>query len=76
MDLNRLLEISATGRKVRMGLANYQHEELSPTRSADLLRAAENPEENPFYPYFSKRLLQVVDEARPSLLGFSLNYLS
>jgi hypothetical protein len=76
MDLNRLLEMAAVAKGVRLGLANYQDPELSPARSADLIRAAERPEENPFYPYFKKRLLQVLDEAQPSVLGFSLNYLS
>ena len=51
-DLNRLLEMTTRTGRVRLGLANYQHEELSPARSADLIRAAENPEDNPFYPYF------------------------
>jgi radical SAM superfamily enzyme YgiQ (UPF0313 family) len=76
MDLNRLLEMAAMAHGVRLGLANYQDPELSPARSADLIRAAERPEQNPFYPYFKKRLGQVVDEAQPSVLGFSLNYLS
>jgi radical SAM superfamily enzyme YgiQ (UPF0313 family) len=57
-------------------LGNYQHEELSPARSADLVRAAENPEDNPFYPYFRKRLRELLESEQPSMLGFSLNYLS
>jgi hypothetical protein len=76
MDLNRLLEMAGVARGVRLGLANYLHPELSPARSADLVRAAERPEENPFYPYFRKRLLQVLDETQSFALGFSLNYLS
>jgi radical SAM superfamily enzyme YgiQ (UPF0313 family) len=67
-----------TGRssRVRLGLANYQHEELSPTRSTDLVRAAENPEDNPFYPYFKKRVTELLKKEQPSIIGFSLNYLS
>jgi radical SAM superfamily enzyme YgiQ (UPF0313 family) len=57
-------------------LANYQHEELSPARSTDLIRAAENPEDNPFYPFFKKRLTEFLKSEQPSVIGFSLNYLS
>ncbi len=75
-DLNRLLEMTAQSSHVRLGLANYEHEELSPARSKDLVRAAENPEDNPFYPYFRKRLTELLEKEQPSLIGFSLNYLS
>ncbi|MDI7259970.1 MAG: radical SAM protein [Thermodesulfobacteriota bacterium] len=75
-DLNRLLEISARCSRVRLGLANYQHEELSPARSTDLVRAAENPEDNPFFPYFQKRLMELIESEQPSVIGLSLNYLS
>jgi radical SAM superfamily enzyme YgiQ (UPF0313 family) len=44
-------------------------------KSGDLIRAAEKPEANPFYPYFSERLTQTLAES-PELIGFSLNYLS
>jgi radical SAM superfamily enzyme YgiQ (UPF0313 family) len=57
-------------------LGNYQHEELSPARSTDLVRAAENPEDNPFYPYFRRRLTELLISEQPSMIGFSLNYLS
>jgi hypothetical protein len=75
-DLNRLLEMTVRSIGVRLGLANYQHEELSPVRSIDLIRAAENPEDNPFYPYFRKRLTELLKKEQPSIIGFSLNYLS
>ena len=75
-DLNRLLDMAARSSRVRLGLANYEHEELSPARSTDLVRAAENPEDNPFYPYFKKRLTELLKKEQPSLIGFSLNYLS
>jgi radical SAM superfamily enzyme YgiQ (UPF0313 family) len=75
-DLNRLLEMAANSTRVRLALANYQHEELSPARSADLIRAAENPESNPFHPYFKKRLTDYLKSEQPSVIGFSLNYLS
>ena len=75
-DLNRLLDMAARSSRVRLGLANYEHEELSPARSTDLVRAAENPEDNPFYPYFKKRLTELLKKEQPSLIGFSVNYLS
>jgi hypothetical protein len=75
-DLNRILSMTARPNRVRLGLANYEHEELSPTSSTDLLRAAETPAGNPFYPYFEKRLLELLKAQQPSVIGFSLNYLS
>ncbi len=75
-DLNRLLEITARSSRVRLGLANYEHEDLSPARSKDLVRAAENPEDNPLFPYFRKRLTELLKNEQPSMIGFSLNYLS
>lgn len=75
MDLNRLLETAAHP-TARVNLANYQQEELSPVKSQDLLRAAEHPEENIFYPYFSGMLLEAMEKDPPAIVGFSLNYLS
>ena len=75
-DLNRILEMTARPNRVRLGLANYEHEALSPARSTDLVRAAENPEDNPFYSYFRKRLTELLKKEQPSMIGFSLNYLS
>jgi hypothetical protein len=75
-DVNRVLEVTTRSRRIRLGLANYEHEELSPARSSDLVRAAENPEENPFYPYFKSRLTEVLESEQPPMIGFSLNYLS
>ncbi len=74
-DLNHAIEKSFDNRVI-MGLANYKDSELSPLRSADLIRAAERPEKNPFYPYFSKRLMELVEKDGYSIAGFSLNYLS
>jgi hypothetical protein len=75
-DLNRLLEMSARSSRVRLGLANYEHEDLSPARSKNLVRAAEDPEDNPFFSYFRKRLTELLKNEQPSIIGFSLNYLS
>ena len=76
MDLNRVLETSSPNPKVHLSLANYQHDELSPVRSRDLLRAAEVPEENPFFPYFQERLESTIAHENPTVTGVSLNYLS
>jgi radical SAM superfamily enzyme YgiQ (UPF0313 family) len=74
-DLNRAVEKSVEN-SIILGLANYRHKELSPIRSTDLIRAAEEPEKNPFYPYFSERLSELLKNSTSFLVGFSLNYLS
>ncbi|MHB8056862.1 MAG: B12-binding domain-containing radical SAM protein [Desulfuromonadaceae bacterium] len=73
-DLGRVLALSAIESGVTIGLADYQHTALSPLRSADLISAAGAPEQNPFFPYFSQRLPELL--AGVSTVGFSLNYLS
>ena len=76
-DLNRLIGKSAeTVGTVQLTLSNYQHGELSPVRSTDLLRAAERYEDNPFYEYFSKRISHALELHSPDTVGVSLNYLS
>lgn len=75
-DLNRLLEMTTHSSGVLLSLANYEHEILSPVRSRDLIRAAENPEDNPFFSYFRKKLSDLLIEQPSSWVGFSLNYLS
>jgi len=75
-DLGRLLEQEALPAGVRLGLGNFGHEKLSPVKSEDLIRAAERPEENPFYPWFVRRLEELLVSEGPSWAGFSLNYLS
>jgi hypothetical protein len=59
-----------------MGLANYQHSQLSPARSEDLLRAADEPKRNPFYPFYQRRLGEFLEKTNPGQIGFSLNFLS
>ncbi len=75
-DVNRMLEFAGQGKNISLSLANYQDPLFSPLKSADLLRAAEHPEQNVFHTYFSKRLLELLTKEQPDLLGFSLNYLS
>lgn len=73
-DLNRLLAMAGQAVGASVGLADYQQNPLSPLRSADLLIAAEHPERNPFHPWFSQRLPELLTGVR--IVGLSLNYLS
>jgi hypothetical protein len=75
-DVNRLLELAGLERNITLSLANYQDPTSSPLKSGDLLRAAKHPEQNIFHAYFAERLPELLADERPSLLGFSLNYLS
>lgn len=75
-DVNRVLAVSAKESGIVLGLADYQNQHLSPLRSADLIRAAEHPEHNPFNLYFRKRLPEIIKKGGAGMVGFSLNYLS
>ena len=75
-DVNRVLALAGQQRHVALSLANYQEQGLSPLSSGDLLLAAETFETNIFFPYFAARLPALIEEARPALIGISLNYLS
>jgi radical SAM superfamily enzyme YgiQ (UPF0313 family) len=76
MGVNRMLENAARSKGLRLSLANYTDQKLSPLRSADLIKAWKNPEENLFYPYFSDRLLRSLEKDGTDCAGLSLNYLS
>lgn len=76
LGVNRMIETTTLPRGICLSLANYTDKNLSPLRSADLIRAWKNPEENPFYPYFSGRLLNLLEKHRTGVVGLSLNYLS
>jgi hypothetical protein len=74
-DLSRVLnKVSSTGTTV--GLANYEQRGFYPLRSRDLLAAAEHPELNPFYTYFSSRIGGLLREKEPSVIGISINFIS
>ncbi|MHC1742954.1 MAG: radical SAM protein [Syntrophobacteraceae bacterium] len=75
-DLNRLLEQAGMAYGARAGLSNFHHDEWSPVRSGDLLRAAEVPDASTFFPFFSKELLPRVCGDPHGVVGFSLNFLS
>ena len=75
-DVNRVLEMSGKEHQLSLTLANYQDHNLSPLKSCDLLKAADQPDHNIFYGYFAERLSQLIDQEQPSMVGISLNYLS
>ena len=61
-DVSRVLEVSAKGSGVTLGLADFQHEHQSPLRSNDLIASAERFEKDPFYPWFRKRLPELIEK--------------
>jgi hypothetical protein len=73
-DLNRLLAMAGAAHGATVGLADYRQDGLSSLASTDLLKAAEHPERNPFFPWFNERLPELL--AGVGIVGFSLNYLS
>ena len=76
MDLNRVLHISGQTSGTTISLSNYGSPVLSPVRSRDLLQAAETFESNPFFPTFSAKLAALFAERAPTLVGFSINFMS
>jgi len=75
-DINRVIERSTMDMDIRLSLSNYLDQQHSPVSSMDLLKVAEGPEQNPFYLYFKRRLLGLLEDEAPSIVGFSLNYLN
>ena len=75
LDVNRVLNRGGIACGVNLSLSDYADIRLSPVKSDDLIRAAQTPEVNPFYSYFSGRLTHVLEQS-PEFIGFSLNYLS
>lgn len=75
LDTNHALNMAGRPYRVNLSLSDYADSKRSPVKTGDLIQAALNPEANPFYPYFSRRLDQTLTES-PEFIGFSLNYLS
>ena len=75
-DLNRVLDLNGRLADISLSLSNYTDRRLSPLRSSDLLQAAHEHEKNLLFPWFSKRLADLIAEQRPTTVGISLNYLS
>jgi hypothetical protein len=76
MDLNRALSCGRAPEEARITLTDFQTAPFSPLKSTDLIRAAEHPEVNPFNDYLTGPFSSRVEALRPSIVGFSLNYLS
>lgn len=76
MEIHRMLEQSLESPGIRVSLGNYQDANLSPLNSRDLMRAAGEPEKNPFFPYFGHWLFPPSEPADDGHYGFSLNFLS
>lgn len=75
-EISRILAVSARQYDTQLNLNNFQHDTMSPLRSADLIRSAEQPRTNVFHPYFMSRLNAVLEEHTPRIIGLSLNFLS
>lgn len=75
-DINRALTQSCTDFDINISLADYQDARLSPHRSRDLLRCAENYKNNIFYPFFKKQLPELLAGQSDPWIGISINYLS
>ncbi|MFH0782213.1 MAG: radical SAM protein [Pseudomonadota bacterium] len=75
-DINRVLEVAGRGFNLQLSLANYQDNGRSPLNSADLRQAAKDYRSNIFFPYFSKRLEDLLQQESHTNIGFSLSYLS
>jgi hypothetical protein len=74
LELERLLADFSPG-GWSLSLCNTRHHRLSPLRSADLLYAADHPEEDPYFPFFSARLSGMLGRGCHRIAGFSINYL-
>ncbi|MCK4910950.1 MAG: hypothetical protein KAR83_04890, partial [Thermodesulfovibrionales bacterium] len=77
-ELNRALQSAgrAFDGSLSVGIADYGLKGLSPLSSHDLLKAAEGPDKNPFYQFFSGRISEAVERNSPRHIGISVNYLS
>ena len=76
MDTNRVLHMAGLEFDAALSLSNYGSPALSPVRSADLIRAAEQFESNPFHSIFSATLLDLFDQREPAIVGVSINFMS
>lgn len=75
-DVQRTLDRACAGSSETVTLSDHAHAELSPLRSSDLLVSAAQPEKSIFYPWFSRKLVDLLGRKSCSTVGLSLNYLS
>ncbi len=76
MDTNRAIHLAGLEFDAALSLSNYGSPALSPVRSADLVRAAEQFESDPFHSIFSKTLAGLFDQREPDIVGLSINFMS
>ncbi len=76
MDINRVLQVAGCVADVNLSLSNYTSSRLSPVRSEDLLKAAEQFDKDPFFSSFRKRLTAYFTVKEPEIVGFSVNFMS
>jgi len=75
-DINRVLHMRGRAAGIDLGLANFQSSRLSPLNSSDLRWISEHPEHDLFFNYNQHRIIPLINESRPELIGISLNFLS
>ena len=75
-DINRLIHVKGRELNIHVSLSDYRDSHLSPLRSGDCIKTFEYPEMNLFYPYFAKRITELLEDIHPDWIGFSLNFLS
>jgi len=75
-ELNRDLYEKSAPYNARVSLTDFKQKPFLPVRSGDLLLAAKQPEQNPFYSYFEKELIPRIRSLNPKLVGFSINFLN
>ena len=75
-DISHLLTAQAALHDAELTLSDYSDRKLSPVCSADLICAAQHPDSNIFYPFFSLRLRKILEHDAPRVIGFSINFLS
>ncbi len=76
MDTARVLHLAGRPFDAAITLSNYTTSRLSPVRSADLIRAAEDFESNPFYERFAGTLRVLFTERTPDIVGLSIGFMS
>ncbi len=75
-DLNQAISRSCDTLDANISLVDYQDKKFSPHQSEELLLASTNYEDNIFFPFFKKRLHDLLTKNRHQSIGISLNYLS
>ena len=75
-NLNRVLSLAAQFSNCDISLGNYSDETCSPLSRRDLILAAEHFDKNHFYPFFRRRIDQLIDACSPPFIGISFSYLS